>query len=110
MNAICPTTGSGVHTWLLSEANRCRNRGLQQDTVAAVLRDGSRTCGRRVPESEIVDAVRTAFRSTWTPSRTAPCSPPKPRWPERDERRIAELAAADRRTIGALKHGGQNGT
>ena len=24
----CPTTGNGVHTWLLSQANRCRNGGL----------------------------------------------------------------------------------
>jgi type I restriction enzyme, R subunit len=25
----CPTTGNGVHPWILSQANRCRNGGLE---------------------------------------------------------------------------------
>ena len=63
----CPRAGSGVHYWLLSEANRCRCRVLTAEATAAVLREGTRGCGRVVPEAEIAAAVRKAFDSTWSP-------------------------------------------
>jgi hypothetical protein len=86
----CPRAGSGVHRWLVSEANRARWRGLAPQTAAAVLREASATCGRAVPAREIQDAVRSAFTSPWTPPGranaprflprfTVPASPPK--WP-----------------------------
>lgn len=57
----CPTTGNGVHTWLLSQANRCRNGGLSPEATAQCLRDAVRDCGRVVPDSEINAAVEKAF-------------------------------------------------
>ena len=83
MNDVCPPAGGGVHLWLLSEANRCRLRGLSPDTATAVLRETTATCGRAVPAREIQDAVRAAFASTWTPGgRTAQAPPSPPKWPQ----------------------------
>jgi hypothetical protein len=104
----CPRAGSGVHYWLLSEANRCRHRGLTPAATAAVLRDATKGCGRVVPEAEIAAAVRKAFDSTWSPmpkltfgtgskkSALGPQAKPRKasRWPEPDPKRIAAVVKA----------------
>jgi hypothetical protein len=89
----CPTTGNGVHTWLLSQANRCRLGGLEPPTTIQCLRDAVRGCGRAVPDQEIEAAVAKAFDSPGVPVAgvqprgfgAALAQTPKPsRWPERD--------------------------
>lgn len=57
----CPMAGSGVHRWLMSEANRCRNRGLTPEGCFDALRLASRSCGRVVPNSEISSTIRKAY-------------------------------------------------
>lgn len=37
----CPSTGSGVHRWLPSQANRCRWCGLVPQAAAAALLDAT---------------------------------------------------------------------
>jgi hypothetical protein len=84
----CPKTGGGVHSWLLSQANRCRLANLTQATAGAVLREGSNTCGRRVSDKEIADAVLKAFGSC---ASFAPERPPTPTRPTADPRMIQRV-------------------
>ena len=82
-----------MHTWLLSQANRCRNGGLDPAATAQCLRDAVRDCGREVPQREIDDTVATAFVSAREPSgggeieiqrfgsAIAPIPGPTRRWP-----------------------------
>lgn len=95
----CPHTGEGVHLWLLSQANRCRWGGLTPAATGDVLRQGSRHCGRAVPEREIGDAVQKAFESdppadNRSPRRKARLHRSPAVWPERDPERIAAVAAS----------------
>jgi len=71
---------------------------MRPETTFGILRDGSRRCGRAVPDSEILAAVRTAYRSEWTPSSRTSIRPivfgaPSSSWPQPDQRRIAEIVA-----------------
>lgn len=100
----CPTTGNGVHTWLLAQANRCRNSGLEPPHALEFIRDAVRNCGREVPDREIEAAVTTAFESTWSPAPqvqrkrrgpSAAClTPRRQRWPARDPKLIEAACAS----------------
>lgn len=95
----CPPAGGGVHRWCLSQANRCRWAGMQPAMTFSVLRDGSRRCGRPVPDPEIQATVQTAYASDWTPPyrRQGPLSSTQPQskpWPEPDPNRIAKITDA----------------
>ena len=68
----CPSAGSGVHSWLLGEANRCRTAGLTADATERLL--ASAITRPPKPATEIVTTVAKAYSGTWTPSsRPAPC-------------------------------------
>jgi hypothetical protein len=68
----CPTSGGGVHTWLLAEANRCRLRGLKPTQTERILLEGSAGCGRVVDQREIDDALRKAYEE---PASRGPIEP-----------------------------------
>lgn len=68
----CPTTGNGVHPWLLAQANRCRNGGLSPERTVQCLVDAVRDCGRVVPDREINAAVEKAFTVVWASSSGGP--------------------------------------
>lgn len=90
----CPRAGSGVHTWLLSEANRYRITGVTPDETANRLRAGSAHCGRSVKGREIQDAVRKAFNSSWQTGHS--CRgwvKSAPTWPSICHERIAGILA-----------------
>ena len=92
VTSSCPRTGSGVHLWLLAEANRCRLRGLSASAAADVLKDASRNCGRPVPSSEIAPTIRKAYSTTtFTPRSSLSYSVPK--WPPLNTRLRAEIIA-----------------
>lgn len=71
----CPTTGNGVHPWILSQANRCRNGGLDPEATAQSLVEAVRDCGRAVPDREINAAVEKAFASIGVASETRAVGP-----------------------------------
>ncbi len=72
MTTLCPSAGSGVHSWLLGEANRCRTAGLTADATERLL--ASAITRPPKPATEIVTTVAKAYSGTWTPSpRSAPC-------------------------------------
>lgn len=89
-NTDCPRAGSGVHRWLLSEANRCRRRGVQPHAAAYHLRDAVQGCGRRVDGREIVDAVRRAYGSVVPSMQVRSAS----RWPAVNHSAIRECEQA----------------
>ena len=68
----CPSAGSGVHSWLLGEANRCRTAGLTADAAERLL--AAAITRPPKPANEIQTTVTKAYSGTWTPSsRPAPC-------------------------------------
>ncbi len=88
----CPTARNGVHRWLLSAANTCRNAGSTESETFAFLEERSRNCGRPVPKSEIRDAVNLAFRSTETRARNGTILRPADAvWPTPDQAGIAAI-------------------
>lgn len=93
MTSPCPRAGGGVHRFLLSLANSCRNRGLSPATTTAVLREETRGCGRNVGEREIETTVRTAFASAGPVRAAGQWSPAKTGWPQPDSQRIAAVVA-----------------
>lgn len=91
----CPPAGGGVHRWLLSAANSCRNRSLSEADAFALLEKQSRNCGRPVPHSEIRDAIRTAFRTAWIPGRPGLATPKtNSGWPSVNFTKISSIVAA----------------
>lgn len=92
----CPIAGSGVHRWLMSEANRCRNRGLTPEGCFDVLRLGSQRCGRVVLNSEINATIRKAYAQPTSGqlTRAQRLSPTVARqWVQPDNRYIAAVLA-----------------
>lgn len=62
----CPAAGSGVHSWLLSAANRCRIAGLDEAGTESLLAE--RITRPPSPPNEISSAVRKAYSSVARPS------------------------------------------
>lgn len=58
----CPAAGGGVHSWLLSAANRCRTAGLSEANTERILAE--RITRPPSPPNEIHSAVRKAYSST----------------------------------------------
>ena len=55
----CPTSGEGVHTWLMEAAWRCRFNGMSPDQAAGEL--ATRMTRRPSPPREIEQAVAKAY-------------------------------------------------
>ena len=60
----CPPTGR--HSWLLAQANRCRNAGLPAHEAERLLAENINR--PPTPANEIQTTVAKAYGSTWTPS------------------------------------------
>ncbi len=102
--AACPSAGSGVHRWLYSTA-RNLHAHLSPESICQLLKQKSRTCGRRVSEKEIQAAVESSARTAWQPKNvpTAVCFEsvdlisgsriPAPAWPEPNLDAIREHVA-----------------
>lgn len=78
-----PRAGEGVHTWLFKMARQLHAH-LPAPEIVALLRERVQGCGRRVPESEIQEAVRNALGCAWTPRGTT--TQTARRWPMLSER------------------------
>ena len=64
--AAVPDAGEGVHGWLFSCARQLHAH-MDSAAVEAVLSASVAKCGRRVPGSEIRDAVRNSAAVAWRP-------------------------------------------
>lgn len=90
-----PQHGGGVHGWLFKVARQLHAHRDEQaivDLLAAAV-DG---CGRHVPQSEILAAVKDARDCAWKPNGTGPITAkPAPKWPEVNEsKRAAAIQSA----------------
>ncbi|MCP5524930.1 MAG: hypothetical protein H7A46_25675 [Verrucomicrobiales bacterium] len=83
----CPPPGSGVHTWLLGAANRCRRQGLTEADACALLRQQMTRPPN--PAREVEQTVRKAFNSNWKPS-SASKPAPRVRYSENRLRRLVQ--------------------
>lgn len=114
-----PATGEGVHNWLFSIARHLHAHRDHQ-AIVTMLSAAVEGCGRDVPESEIEDAVVAskgcAYKLSGTSNRskgsysTAHKQTSKPRvkatpkWGDRNDVKIAVIAAADPNAFDALKN------
>ncbi len=92
----CPQAGSGVHRWLLSQANRLCGKGVPLALAQEALRDGSARCGRHVSTKEIGDAVRKAYvwdRGLGTRGAGAIPVIARPKWPAVNDALRREVCA-----------------
>ena len=96
--ASCPPAGGGVHNWLFRTARQLHAH-RSPDEIVTMLAQASAVCGRCVPPSEIVQAVRNSLACAWHPSgqkathwspswpviHVPALPPPQPRWPGVDD-------------------------
>jgi hypothetical protein len=75
-----PRSGEGFHLWLFRAARALWGCGRDEYEITAILENASATCGRRVPASEIQDAVKNSWRAAFQPESLATY----PRWPSVD--------------------------
>jgi hypothetical protein len=64
--AACPASGTGVHSWLMAQANRCRIIGLTADEAERRL--AANITRPPTPANEIRTTVAKSYGTTWTPS------------------------------------------
>ena len=76
----CPAPGAGVHSWILSAANRCRHIGIPSAAAEAVI---ARLITRAPsPAVEIRTAVAKAYATTSSPQRRpSSCKTPNAKQP-----------------------------
>src|SRR4029077_10592615 len=84
-----PKSGEGFHLWLFRAARALWKCGRDEYEIRAVLESCATTCGRRVTEREIWDALRNSQASIFQPA-SAHCQ----RWPSVNrEQREAIIAS-----------------
>jgi hypothetical protein len=91
-----PRSGGGFHTWMFS-VSRQLHAHRDESEIFALLSAIAFDCGRHVPDSEIIAAIRDAWHCRYQPSggMTSTASKPAPKWPTVDEaKRRAAIEAA----------------
>lgn len=86
----CPTAGAGVHSWIFKVARQLHAH-MPAAQIAALLRDKVSTCGRRVPDRELLQAVQNAIGCAWVPSGSVKTAPTAPTWPPVNQERRAAI-------------------
>lgn len=99
---LCPLAGSGVHSWLFSEACRCARLGMSKAEAENTLRP--MMTRNPSPATEVRDAIDAAYREVEVADRpwrgvmdNRPM--PGPRWPTRND---------EQREAAAVRHGGMS--
>jgi hypothetical protein len=103
MLSTAPQSGGGFHTWMFS-VSRHLHAHRNEGEIFALLSVAAAGCGRHVPDREIIAAIKDAWPCRYQLSQSmTPASKPAPKWPARDEKRIAEIAAADPNALDKLR-------
>jgi hypothetical protein len=76
----CPHTGQGVHDWLFRVARQLHWH-MPAPEIVSLLESRVENCGRYVPHSEIIDAVRNSLECAWQPGSRSQSIHPAPKWP-----------------------------
>lgn len=77
--ASVPRAGEGVHSWLFC-ISRQLHAHLPAGDIVKLLEERTVTCGRRVPRSEIVEAVQNSLACAWEPNSSSQ-QPSVAKWP-----------------------------
>ncbi|MDE2105465.1 MAG: hypothetical protein KGL39_50020 [Patescibacteria group bacterium] len=85
-----PRAGAGVHAWLFRVARQLHAHYLPADIVQ-LLEARVAQCGRVVPRTEIVQAVKNSLGCAWQPRDGSPAAPAQRKWPEVDNTRRAAI-------------------
>jgi hypothetical protein len=92
-----PKAGDGVHLWIFKLARQLHAH-RDESKIFDLLKTALDDCGRRVPDKEIIDAVRNSRPIAWHPAQNGrPVPLAQPAWPPRDKTRIDAIV---RRGIG----------
>jgi hypothetical protein len=75
-----PRSGEGVHRWIFRVA-RLLHAYLPASEIVTLLENAVSNCGRHVPRSEIIDAVKNSLVCAWQPSGDPVRKPAVPKWP-----------------------------
>ena len=78
--AAPPHSGDGVHRWIFRVA-RHLHAHLPADEIVTILGNAVSNCGRYVPPSEIIDAVKNSLACAWQPSGNPVHKLAIPKWP-----------------------------
>jgi len=78
--ATVPHSGNGVHRWLFRVA-RHLHAHLPAGEIVTLLRNAVSNCGRYVPQSEIIDAVKNSLACAWQPSNDQASKLAVSKWP-----------------------------
>ena len=101
--STAPQHGGGFHQWMFS-VSRHLHAHRNEAEIFALLSAAAAGCGRRVPEREILEAIKDAWPHRWQAgNKPATASKAAPTWPTRDENRIAEIATADPNALDKLR-------
>jgi hypothetical protein len=75
-----PRSGEGVHRWLFRVARQLHAH-LPANEIVSLLENAVSNCGRHVPRSEIIDAVKNSLVCAWQPAADPARTPAVPKWP-----------------------------
>jgi len=78
--ATVPHSGNGVHLWLFRVA-RHLHAHLPACEIVTLLQNSVSNCGRHVPHSEIIDAVKNSLVCAWQSSNDRASKPAISKWP-----------------------------
>jgi hypothetical protein len=79
-----PKSGQGVHRWIFQVA-RHLHAHLPAGEIVTFLENAVSNCGRRVPPSEIIDAVKNSLACAWQPSGNGVSKAAIPKWPKKNQ-------------------------
>ena len=101
--ACPPQHGSGVHQWLFKVARQLHAH-RDEETIVDLLAAAVDDCGRDVPKSEIITAVKNARACAWNPGACSTNAKPVPKWPEVTiENRQAVIARAGNSGLAGIR-------
>lgn len=98
----CPPAGEGVHFWIFRIARNLIVHMSEAD-IFTLLKNKVATCGRRVPEKEILSQIRNARVYAWRPEKPnlfplgaalpdeVALRPPSPAWPKANHEAIRSI-------------------
>ena len=78
--ATVPQSGNGVHRWLFRVA-RHLHAHLPAGEIVNLIENAVSNCGRHVPDSEIIDAIKNSLVCAWQPSNDRASKPAVSKWP-----------------------------
>jgi len=87
-----PRAGEGVHAWLFRVARQLHFH-LPAGEIVRLLESRVAECGRRVPHSEIVQAVQNSLPCAWTLGTRVQYRPSQSQWPVVNQKRVREIIA-----------------